>query len=197
MEDSIKNILDLIWSGSPGNSSNHTTNNSLVDTSANNIIIDESPINNISMSSPVKLFDPSESNNNSKNVTDTINDIYKHYGLDPANQLTQTRPINMIEQTNFIIQRNISNSSILTIDLINEFNSLDIYNYNAMFSIYSDQTKLNQLGKYLESKYTSNPDYIAKLTESGNSNLAQPFYKLYFKLTKQSYRSRGRKICYI
>ncbi len=60
-----------------------------------------------------------------------------------------------------------------------------------MFSIYSDPTKVNQLGKYLESKYISNPDYIAKLTESGNAHLVQPFYKLYFKLTKQSYSSKG------
>ncbi len=209
MEDSIKNILDLIWIGSPVNSSKNTSNNLLVDASQKyNIIIDESPTNNISinntstslnndpfdfvsMPSPIKLFDPSESNNNSKNMTDTINDIYKHYGLEPANQLVQSRPIDLIEQTNFNIQRNISDTSNLTPDIINEFNSLDMYNYDAMFSIYSDPTRVNQLGKYLESKYISNPDYIAKLTESGNSNLVQPFYKLYFKLTKQSYSSKG------
>lgn len=139
--------------------------------SINNIIIDESPRNNSSINKT-----STSSNNDPFNFISTISLV----------KLSDTSVPNNI--TNLI---NTVNSINLTPDLSNDFNSLDIYNYDSMFAIYSDSVKLNQFGKYLESKYISNSDYISKLTESGNSNLIQTEYKLYFKLTKQSYRSKG------
>ncbi len=112
---------------------------------------------------------------------------------DPMLNLSQNQSADFFNLSNLANTVKLFNSIITTNSIINEFDSLNLYDYESMVKIYSNPFKIIKLGKYLESKYITNQAYREKLTKSQNTHLIEHQYKLYYKLTKPNYTSRGYK----
>jgi hypothetical protein len=179
MDSSINNILKLLY---PDTNTNTNNSNNLNNSNNSN---NSNAANSLNFSGDLlKLFYPENNTNSNVNINTQTQVI--------SNNLQVEQPVDFFNTnilTNMVKIFNTNDSNIKS----NDFDSLDLYDYESMIKIYSNPFQINKFGKYLESKYITNPAYINKLVKSGNKNLIEHQYKLYFKLTKPNYTSRGYK----
>ncbi len=148
----------------------------------------------------MKLLYPESNSNSDTNLQDI--QITNIQTPSISNSLIKTSfatsPVDFLNTYNLtntvkLYNTNTSNNLVNPVTISNQFESLNLYDYESMVKIYSNPDQINKLGKHLESKYITNPEYLNKLVKSGNTDLIDNQYKLYYKLTKPNYTSRGYK----